>query len=226
MITTLEATPFQPSLSTSSPIFNLLQCASEHGSVSPSLKTGINLASRPGKTGERAREKVANEYAKLGRTQRYVVSTSQAVDLIHGGVKGAFFFVPSNALEADDTPTSDIPVNALPEVASVVANYRINVDSSPDFIRETIKNLVLPLAKRHGLDLDAFGVKHAFVPSAGDDADLPGGELTLSAPWGSVPSPISPTASAPWELLASTLRHSYLDRYGDGLVVAPSGVFS
>lgn len=162
-IVSLEADPYAPSLSLKSPIFNLLQCAAEYGDLPRSLRGSIGDSTREGKKGARARQQTAESFAELGATQRYLVSTSQAVDVIHGGVK----------------------VNALPETSSVVVNYRVSVDSStsvrlghdhsPLFMKLTrvpalyqvVKNRVakhmVALARKFHLDLEVFGEKSSFA---------------------------------------------------------------
>lgn len=88
IITTLESSPYSPSLSLSSPIYSLLQCAAKYGDLPHSLKEAVYDGTKEGKKGRKAREEVAEKFAEIGRGQRYLVSTSQAVDVIGGGVKG------------------------------------------------------------------------------------------------------------------------------------------
>ena len=88
IVTTLESSPYHPSLSLTSPIFSLLQCAAEHGELPSSLKSSVKRGGLKGKKGDRARQLVADKFASFGRAQRYLVSTSQAADVIGGGVKG------------------------------------------------------------------------------------------------------------------------------------------
>lgn len=107
-IVDLEASPYSPSLSLSSPIFSLVQCAAEYGDVSRSFREDVRDSTRNGRRGEEALQATADAFAELGLLQRYLVATSQAIDLIGGGVK----------------------VNALPETSFFVANYRVSVDST------------------------------------------------------------------------------------------------
>lgn len=109
LVTVLEAHPYAPSISTSSPIFSLLQCAATHGDLPRSLKDSLKSGAKGGNKGEKAREAVSKTFAKMGDKERYLVSTSQAVDIFHAGVK----------------------VNALPETTVLTVNYRISVDSEP-----------------------------------------------------------------------------------------------
>lgn len=135
VITSLESHPYSPSLSLSSPIFSLLQCAATHATLPATVIKNVRAGSHKGKKADKARTKVAEDFAKLGTGQRYLVSTSQAVDVIGGGVK----------------------VNALPEVAFAVVNHRIAVDSSVQDVKESIRKVVEPIATANNLELDFFG---------------------------------------------------------------------
>lgn len=88
IITRLEDDPYAPSLSAESPILTMLQCAAEHADVSSELKKTILAASTSGKKGEKGRQRLADSYSALGKAEKYLVTTSQAVDVISGGVKG------------------------------------------------------------------------------------------------------------------------------------------
>jgi Gly-Xaa carboxypeptidase len=107
LVTSLEANPFKPLLPFESPVFSLLSCAAEHGQLPSSLKRDIKHGASSDKKGDKARESAAKEVVKLGRGPRYLVSTSQAVDIIRAGVK----------------------VNALPESVELTANYRVAIGS-------------------------------------------------------------------------------------------------
>ena len=73
-------------------------------------------------------------------------------------------------------------MNALPETSFVVVNYRVNIGSTPQDVVDKITERMLPLAKRHSLDLDAFGQKFSFKSDVlADGVDI------LNAPFSSVP---------------------------------------
>jgi Gly-Xaa carboxypeptidase len=107
LVNSLEAHPFSPLLPLESPVFSLLSCAAEHGQLPSSLKKDIKRGARTDKKGNKARESAANEMYKLGGGARYLVTTSQAVDIIKAGVK----------------------VNALPEAVELTVNHRVAVGS-------------------------------------------------------------------------------------------------
>ncbi|KAK4690559.1 hypothetical protein P7C70_g9553, partial [Phenoliferia sp. Uapishka_3] len=173
----------------------MLQCASEHGTVPAKLKKDIHAASKSGKEGKKGREALAKSYAEIGLPEKYLVATSQAVDVISGGVK----------------------VNALPETASFTANYRIAVDSDPQFVKDKIIEQLIPIAQKHNLELEAFGSLFTSPTTSGS-----GGRLTAVGNSELSPAPISPTIGSPhWTVLSSTIQHVFIDKYPEGLVVAP-----
>ena len=89
IITALESSPYSPSISLASPVYSLLQCAAEFGTTLPkSLVRAVGGGGREGKKGEKGRSDVARLFAELDPVSRYLVTTSQAVDVIIGGVKG------------------------------------------------------------------------------------------------------------------------------------------
>ncbi|KAL8291377.1 hypothetical protein RQP46_002355 [Phenoliferia psychrophenolica] len=140
IITSLEASPYAPSLSSDSAVLSMLQCAAEHGTVSATLKKNIKAASRPGKKGERGRQDLADAYAQTGKAERYLVATSQAVDVVAGGIK---------------------------ETASFVVNYRIATDSTPQYVKDQVVQHLLPIAEKHNLDLEAFGQTYTSSVTSG-----------------------------------------------------------
>ncbi|CAG7926347.1 unnamed protein product [Penicillium olsonii] len=133
----------------------------------------------------------ANDPAALGEAVassrgpavRYTMQTSQAADLIHGGVK----------------------TNALPEKISAVVNYRVALHQTPDELRERAVRIISPIAEEHNLTL------HVAFPGVEQNTD-DGSDRTLtlyplSKPL--VPAPISPTdplTSKVWAHFAGVAR--------------------
>ncbi|GAA6012255.1 hypothetical protein JCM11491_007073 [Sporobolomyces phaffii] len=196
LVTSLEANPFKPLLPLDSPVFSLLTCAAEHGQLPASLKRDVKHGATSDKKGSKAREAAANEVAKLGRGPRYLVSTSQAIDIIRAGVK----------------------VNALPESVELVANYRVAIGSEIQDVKDHISALVDPVARRFDLSTDVFGVASTV------SAEHVGGHLNVVSINELPPAPVSPTTdSTAWDVLAGTILHT-LDR-SNNLVVAP-GIMS
>ncbi|OQD83330.1 hypothetical protein PENANT_c017G05027 [Penicillium antarcticum] len=103
-----------------------------------------------------------------GPAVRYTMQTSQAADLIHGGVK----------------------TNALPEKIQAVVNYRVALHQTPDQLLERAVRLITPIAEEHNLKMRiAFpGVEESTEGGASDRTIT---FSPLSVPL--IPAPISPT---------------------------------
>jgi len=110
-----------------------------------------------------------------------LVGTTQAIDLINGGVK----------------------VNALPESAEAVVNHRIATDSSVSAVQKRDIELLEPLAKQFNLSFTAFGkdIQTVEGPTYGS--------LVLTDAWNSAlePAPVSPTDAdaEPYKLISGTI---------------------
>ncbi|KAF8920567.1 hypothetical protein CPB85DRAFT_1548472 [Mucidula mucida] len=89
--------------------------------------------------------------------------TTQAVDLINGGVK----------------------INALPEVAAAVVNHRIGEHSSSKEVQQHITELVVPIGQEFNLTISAFG-DHLTLPS-------PVSPIHLKGPYGVLSGTIKAT---------------------------------
>ncbi|KAJ7152267.1 hypothetical protein C8R43DRAFT_1067258 [Mycena crocata] len=133
LVTTLENNPFYPKLSVKNPFSAYAQCLAEHSDIDPALKKAL---SRERTWDEAAKMMAANNAGDGAR-----LTTTQAVDIIYGGVK----------------------VNALPEQATAVVNHRISVDSSVKEIQQRYFELLTPVAKHFNLTVVDFG---AAVPES------------------------------------------------------------
>mmetsp|Transcript_4498 Transcript_4498/g.5317 ORF Transcript_4498/g.5317 Transcript_4498/m.5317 type:complete len:578 (+) Transcript_4498:229-1962(+) len=174
----IERDPFQPILTTKNPILNYLQCAAVHSKKMPSLTKKTILRAGFDKL---ANSKVLKSLQANDIT-RYLVETSQALDIIQGGEKA----------------------NALPEDVKLLVNHRVAVESTYDEVKDHFADRLIQVAKDHGLGLNAFGKK--IIP------DLPKGNLHLrifSLPLN--PAPISPLNDKVWEYLAGVTRHIFED---------------
>ncbi|KAF8449397.1 hypothetical protein L210DRAFT_3524770 [Boletus edulis BED1] len=106
--------------------------------------------------------------------------TTQAIDLVGGGVK----------------------VNALPEAVWAVANYRIVDHSSPAELMDRLIDIILPVAAKHNMTLEAFGQTMGLQGPSWGTIRLSDAYNTSLAP-----APVTPTTgSGPYELLSGTIR--------------------
>lgn len=141
VIKQLEDNPHAAHLNRSGVYYTLLQCQAEHDPALPSRLRELITASR---TSDSALCALEAELARLDPNFRALAGTTQAANVVGGGVKA----------------------NALPERAFVVVNHRIDVHGSVARLKARIVRVVLPVAERFGLDVDAFG--EAAVAAGGE----------------------------------------------------------
>ncbi|GMM38297.1 Gly-Xaa carboxypeptidase [Saccharomycopsis crataegensis] len=187
-ISLIEKTPFKPSLPSYNPLLGMMQCiASYSDEMAPALRQTILNADRD----ETANKKLI-EYLSNDKLTKYLISTSQAVDIIHGGIKS----------------------NALPESVSVVINSRVNVDSSVSETQDKIAGNLLLVANRFDLGVVVNGITIK-EPTANGLFNY-----TRSTPL--EVAPISPHSGEMWDIYVGSLRHVYEDLvYGEQLEGKP-----
>ncbi|KAJ3074784.1 hypothetical protein HDU98_010275 [Podochytrium sp. JEL0797] len=199
VISKLEDHPYVPTISKdldASPFFNELQCGVEHGlAMDPLLKRAIVKASTS--PSKQSQQKLVD--LLLPETQRKaLMTTTQAVDIISGGVK----------------------VNALPEVATAIANYRIHPDESVASTESRISGLLEPLSKKYGLSFTQTKLDGTVRQFGSGMA--PNGLISVKTlPDALEPSPTTSTAAKPFQLVAATIRRS-LTRDFKELFVSPA----
>ncbi|KAJ7213809.1 hypothetical protein B0H12DRAFT_1032935 [Mycena haematopus] len=196
-----EANPYPAQLSRASTPFQTLQCLAQYGSTLPPAIKALIVDSAHSDTALRALEGVLSK-DKLYRSQ---IATTQAVDVVTGGVKS----------------------NALPEEAHAVVNHRILAESSVAAVQEHNTATLRPLAERFNLTFTAFGV------GVSDPGVPASGTLTLRDMYQALePAPVTPTTgdnSAPYQLLSGSIKAAYEirraaanDENNSTVVVAPS----
>lgn len=176
----IEGDQFEPVLGPQNPVLLYLQCmAVNSGNKIPSLTRKAILRA--------GFDKFANsQVLKLVRSNplvRYLVQTSQAIDLIRGGEK----------------------VNALPEEVKVMVNHRILVESSLSHVRSRFTQRVLALAQKHSLRAESFG-ETIYEPK-----ESKGRVVVSDYSAGLDPAPVSPSDDTIWKYIAGTTRHVFED---------------
>ncbi|KAF8917086.1 hypothetical protein CPB85DRAFT_1215636 [Mucidula mucida] len=180
LLTELENNPFPLKLSKEDVVYDNLQCLAAHGKDVPKkLRDAIEWSSYSSK-GLRAIEKIIFK----DQFYRSLVGTTQAIDLINGGVK----------------------TNALPEQAWAVVNHRISILSSIDATIAHDTKTFKKLAKEFNLTYTSFGE----VINEG----APEKTLVLSDAFGNAlrPAPRTPSAgegAAPYELISGTIKATF-----------------
>ncbi|KAL7421834.1 hypothetical protein Q5752_003605 [Cryptotrichosporon argae] len=207
LLSAIEAHPFEPSLSPSSPYLSYLTCLAEHAPAFP--KTVRRQLADP-----RQWPKLARQLAAKDRRVNSMLATTVAIDLISGGVK----------------------VNALPEVVEATINHRIAFTSSVNETAAHMVKVLEPVAHKHGFSFAALGAPatsaHACHGSSaaaagkgkGNDTDTATRrvrfELANKMPL--EPAPITAADTAPWALIGGTIRTVF----GAHTVVSPTGMYA
>ncbi|KAF9820601.1 hypothetical protein IEO21_01304 [Rhodonia placenta] len=193
-----ENHPFKATLERDTPMYWHAQCLAAYAPELPkSIRKSVKKAASSDKALRAAQDKLFED-----PTFKALVGTTQAVDMISGGVKS----------------------NALPENAMAIINHRIATDSSVSAVKQHSTKLFKSIAAGFNLSYTAFG--------SSVTGDQPGyGTLTLSDAWGTAlePAPVSPVGpdAAPFQLLSGTIRttwntHRAISEEEDGITVIPS----
>ncbi|KAF5092590.1 hypothetical protein D0Z03_002793 [Geotrichum reessii] len=187
--TLIENTPFTPILSDNNPFYQFLQCLAVHSDeLDPAFRAAI-LNANQNPVANRAVQRAIS----ADRLTRYNIQTSQALDLVSGGLK----------------------INALPEEVVLAVNFRVSVDSDVVETRDKLFGNVKTIAKKYGLGLKVnYDSKDPFFAASSTEQGfvqiLPAterGEFVVEN-YGSFiqPAPISPVTGPTWETLAGTIR--------------------
>ncbi|KAH9167378.1 hypothetical protein EDB89DRAFT_2125443 [Lactarius sanguifluus] len=201
LLVEFEANPIKPQLERGTPVYDTLKCLGQHAKEFPAHLRALIKSSTHS---DRALRKLEAELIK-DQAYKSLIGTTQAIDLIQGGVKS----------------------NALPEEAWAVVNHRIATQSSVSAVQQRDTDILKHLAKEFNLSFTAFGSD--ITPNGAPTA----GKLTLTDAWesGLEPAPVTPTDedSAPWRLLSGTIKATYNSHRGlegaDNIFVSP-GIMS
>lgn len=198
LITSIESTQYRTYLDGSSPYLGLLTCGSEHGPSFPKSLRKLLHKHSPAKSCHPKKDLLALEAAKAGPGVKYLMQTSQAVDVITGGVK----------------------VNALPERTSVTVNHRINIGDTPETVWNHVTSLARPLAEKYNLTLHAFDN----VTEAPLSISLFPSETTLRV---APVTPTELDIVSPYSILAGTTRALYGEEIvvAPGMMTGNTGTF-
>ncbi|KAK5652242.1 hypothetical protein OQA88_10739 [Cercophora sp. LCS_1] len=136
-ITLIESEQYRLHLDHQNPYYQQLQCGAAYSPEFPKKLKKLLSKATSSHTCKAKRDHLAIEAAKQGPAIKYLMQTSQAADVISGGVK----------------------VNALPERVSVTVNHRINIGETSQVVRDRLTNLGGSIAKKYNLTLHAFDDK-------------------------------------------------------------------
>lgn len=191
LITKIEDKEFSPILTNNNPVLGQLYCLAEHSKIlNKSIKRDILKA----QIDQNANQRVV-EYLSKDAETKYLITTSQAVDIIEGGVKS----------------------NALPEHVSVVVNSRIAVEENVNTVVSKLKADILTIADKFNLGL-IIDNQEIIEPTEH-------GYFNYSLIENLEPAPVSPINGESWNIFGGSLRYLYEDLIfpdsNDTFIVAP-----
>lgn len=175
LISEIEDEQFNSIITNSNPVLNQLQCVAEHSTtVDRTLRKNI-LKSH---FDVDANKEVLKYLSKDPET-KYLVTTSQAVDMVQGGTKS----------------------NALPEHASVLVNHRIALEESVEIVTDKVLDQVKNVAQRFDLGIVFNGEEIRKRTS--------NGYFNYSLVGLLEPAPITPINDKIWNAFGGSLRYLY-----------------
>lgn len=176
LITNIEDAQYESLLTNINPVLNQLQCVAEHSkSVDTTLKRDILQAHLNPISNKAVIDYISKELT------RYLIATSQAVDIIQGGAKS----------------------NALPEFASVLVNHRIAIEETVSLTAEKVLDEIKVLAEKYDIGILYEG-EVVVYPTANGYFNY-----TLNEPL--EPAPITPINDKIWQTFGGALRYLYED---------------
>ncbi|KAI6000975.1 hypothetical protein F5J12DRAFT_906522 [Pisolithus orientalis] len=188
-ISAIEANPHTPELLRNGTPFSAVQCLANY---LPSFPEDLRSLAREAVSNDWALARLKDALFKLSPVIRALMATTQAVDVIEGGVK----------------------VNALPERASAIVNHRIAEHSSVVELQQHLIDVLLPVAASHELTLRAFGR----VIKTGDSGEIAVSDTFGTA---LEPSPVTPMGYGPYSILGGTVKATMATSqlYNDATVI-------
>ncbi|KAF5025629.1 hypothetical protein F66182_2235 [Fusarium sp. NRRL 66182] len=184
MVSALEANPYPPQVLKASPVYNHLVCLARH---SPDTHSRLNDLLDKDDLDELTRELI-----RIDPIAKFVIQTTQAVDVIRGGLK----------------------INAMPEVVSVGVNYRIAPQDSLESVQQGFLDTIESVVNKYNLSVTAYESEQVYQAFAGGSSlETTGydydGHLSLSADQFSNVTPTSPTSGPIWDVFSGTIQHSF-----------------
>lgn len=178
-------------MTNNNPVLGQLYCLAEHSKIlNKSIKGDILKA----QIDQNANQRVV-EYLSKDAETKYLITTSQAVDIIEGGVKS----------------------NALPEHVSVVVNSRIAVEENVNTVVSKLKADISTIADKFNLGL-IIDNQEIIEPTEH-------GYFNYSLIESLEPAPVSPINGESWNIFGGSLRYLYEDLIfpdsNDTFIVAP-----
>ncbi|KAI0152156.1 carboxypeptidase S [Hypoxylon sp. NC0597] len=191
-IVALENEPYSPRLTQSSPFRRVLECRTKYSpdAVQPWLRDALLSGSE---------KDIAIKLAEEETEEKWLVQTSQAIDVIAGGVK----------------------VNALPENVQLQVNHRVALHETVVYVNKHLRKVLTPVLQKYGLRFEGLDTSDA----AKLDVETASSGILRAQPLQTIDTaPISPTNNNVWGVFSGTLRHVFESaESGHGKIVVPVG---
>lgn len=193
LITTLENDPFKSDFQLDNPLYGSLICSAEHSSLlADDVKDLIFNANI-----DDEKRKQLTDYLSKQSSMRSLIKTTQAIDIINGGVKS----------------------NALPEQTYFLINHRIDFHSSVNETVERDLSICKEIALKFGYGLK-FSDETIIEPT-----EL--GFIQLNFHDGLEPAPVSPNHGDVWDVLSGTMKDVFDTKFNNEKeLYVTTGVFS
>lgn len=131
LLVAYEEDPFEPMLSNDSPMLGLFECVGEHGKLPKDLADAAKKARFDSKANKQLTDFIASQDNEI----KWLVSTTQAIDIIDGGDKA----------------------NALPRAVRATINHRITYGQDEFTIWDKCERHGRWISKKYGLGLEVNG---------------------------------------------------------------------
>lgn len=188
IVAALEANPYTPAVVAGSPLHKSYICKARYA---PEADPEITRLVRAGDL-----EQLAQTLAAMDLPTNFRLQTSQAVDMIAGGVK----------------------INAMPELVTLGVNYRVASHNTIEEVKAKTLQVIQPVVDKYALALDAFGSSvDAVKPEYSVDYN---GKLVLKTQQATQPAPISPTTGPVWDVFSGTIQSTFAFEGGQ---IVPAG---
>lgn len=172
----IERSPYEPQLTNMNPMMGALQCYAEH---SPEMDSKLRSNILKSHLDVDANAEVIKWMEETNGYFKYVIRTSQLIDIVRGGAKS----------------------NALPEHVSILVNNRIAVESTVEFTSNKLKRNLLDVADKHDLGLV---IENEVIKEATLNGHF---NFTYRDPLAT--APVTPINDETWDLFVGTLRNLY-----------------
>ncbi|KAK6464234.1 hypothetical protein DFJ63DRAFT_285112 [Scheffersomyces coipomensis] len=180
LINKIEDVQFDSIITNANPLLQHLQCIAEHSdSIDIDIKKSILKAHLDQSSNSKVMDYITNQLHS-----KYLITTSQAIDIISGGVKS----------------------NALPEHVSVLVNHRIAVEESVKTVTDKLIGQIEEVATKFDLGI-IFDNKEIKKPTIN-------GYFNFTPTMALEPSPVTPASGGSWDIFTGSLRYLYEDLVG------------